>query len=234
MSHQRVRMTDLDSQAKRLDNAAQNEAPEAERISGSDAAPGLNARQNAVLRMQQTQGNAAVRRMLVQRAAGTDLENGGPLDDQISSQINSARGSGQTLDTQVADKMGGAMGTDFSDVHVHTDAKSDTLNRQVGAKAFTTGQDIFFSEGTYNPSSGSGQQLLAHELTHVVQQGNSSPSGPLELGPASDSYESEADSVSQTVARMTDDSAVQRDCEDCGDEVQRASTPEDDELAAQA
>jgi hypothetical protein len=64
-----------------------------------------------------------------------------------------------------------SFGTDFSRVRVHTSSQSDTLNRQLQARAFTTGSDIFFRSGEYKPTSGAGQQLLAHELTHVVQQG---------------------------------------------------------------
>jgi Domain of unknown function (DUF4157) len=66
--------------------------------------------------------------------------------------------------------MGQAMGTDFSRVRVHTDGQSDRLNRSIQAKAFTTGQDVFFRQGAYNPGSRGGQELIAHELTHVVQQ----------------------------------------------------------------
>lgn len=61
---------------------------------------------------------------------------------------------------------------DFSGVKVHTDGQSDQLNQSIQARAFTTGQDVFFGQGEYNPGSRGGQELLAHELTHVVQQNN--------------------------------------------------------------
>jgi hypothetical protein len=61
-------------------------------------------------------------------------------------------------------------GVDFSQVKVHNDAVSDQLNQSIQARAFTTGQDVFFRGGEYNPGSRGGQELLAHELTHVVQQ----------------------------------------------------------------
>ncbi|WP_199321095.1 eCIS core domain-containing protein, partial [Aphanizomenon flos-aquae] len=57
-----------------------------------------------------------------------------------------------------------------SGVKVHTDGESDQLNKSLNSRAFATGQDIFFSQGAYNPGSRDGQELLAHELTHVVQQ----------------------------------------------------------------
>ncbi|MHC5750143.1 eCIS core domain-containing protein [Nostoc sp. JL23] len=59
-----------------------------------------------------------------------------------------------------------AFGADFSGVKVHTNGQSDQLNRSIQARAFTTGQDVFFREGEYNPGSQGGQELL----THVVQQ----------------------------------------------------------------
>ena len=55
-------------------------------------------------------------------------------------------------------------------MRVHTGPRADSLNHTLQAKAFTTGQDIFFRQGAYNPASSGGQELLAHELTHVVQQ----------------------------------------------------------------
>lgn len=66
-----------------------------------------------------------------------------------------------------------AFGADFSGVKVHTDTQADQLNQSIQAKAFTIGQDVFFRSGTYEPGSHGGQELLAHELTHVVQQSGS-------------------------------------------------------------
>jgi len=67
-------------------------------------------------------------------------------------------------------------GADFGGVRVHADAEAHQLNQDLSARAFTTGQDIFFKQGEYSPSSAGGQALLAHELTHVLQQGGT-PSG---------------------------------------------------------
>ncbi|NTW21867.1 MAG: DUF4157 domain-containing protein, partial [Nostocales cyanobacterium W4_Combined_metabat2_030] len=63
-----------------------------------------------------------------------------------------------------------AFDANFSRVKVHTDGESDQLNKSLNSRAFATGQDIFFSQGAYNPGSRDGQELLAHELTHIVQQ----------------------------------------------------------------
>ncbi|KAM3107274.1 eCIS core domain-containing protein [Phormidesmis sp. 146-33] len=84
--------------------------------------------------------------------------------------IQGARGSGQPLSASVREPMQRAFGADFSRVRVHANDQSDQLNRSIQAKAFTTGQDVFFREGAYQPGNRGGQELIAHELTHVVQQ----------------------------------------------------------------
>jgi hypothetical protein len=95
---------------------------------------------------------------------------GGEASTDLDTAINNARGGGQPLDAGLQQSMGQAMGADFSGVRVHTDAQSDQLNQSIQAKAFTTGQDVFFRQGAYEPGSRGGQELIAHELTHVVQQ----------------------------------------------------------------
>ncbi len=90
--------------------------------------------------------------------------------DNLEARIENARGNGQHLSDSVRGPMDKAFGVDFSSVNVHTDAEADKFNRELNARAFTTGQDIFFRQGEYNPRSGDGQKLIAHELTHVVQQ----------------------------------------------------------------
>jgi hypothetical protein len=102
---------------------------------------------------------------------GQSAENEGlSVSNDLETRINSARGGGQLLADNVKTKMEGAFGNDFSGVLVHTDSEADTLNQHLSAKAFTTGKDIFFRDGEYSPSSDSGKKLIAHELTHVVQQ----------------------------------------------------------------
>ena len=118
------------------------------------------------LAAQRRVGNEATQ-ALVQRRSGVGME-GGDLDATLAHQIQSARGGGTSLDGRLGTRMSTALGTDFSAVRVHHDAQSDTLNRSLNAKAFTLGNDIFFSHGAYQPGSSGGQQLIAHELTHVV------------------------------------------------------------------
>jgi Domain of unknown function (DUF4157) len=91
----------------------------------------------------------------------------------IESSINQARGGGQGLSASIRQPMEQAFGTDFGNVRVHTDDRANQLNRSINAQAFTTRSDIFFGQGKYDPGSKNGQELIAHELTHVVQQGGS-------------------------------------------------------------
>ncbi|MGP1375277.1 MAG: eCIS core domain-containing protein [Almyronema sp.] len=91
----------------------------------------------------------------------------------LESSIQASRGQGQPLDNGLRGSMEQAFGADFSGVRVHTDAQSDQLNQSIQARAFTTGQDVFFRQGAYNPGDRGGQELIAHELTHVVQQNGS-------------------------------------------------------------
>lgn len=74
-------------------------------------------------------------------------------------------------------------GADFSSVRVHTDTAAQTASRQINAKAFTHGTGIAFASGAYQPESAEGQRLLAHELTHTIQQGAASQDGEVQRQP---------------------------------------------------
>ena len=95
---------------------------------------------------------------------------GGDLDADTDARIRNATGKGNALDPTLRRSMEDGFGADFSNVRVHNDGTSHELNDRIQAKAFTTGNDIFFGSGGYDPTSRSGQELVAHELTHVVQQ----------------------------------------------------------------
>jgi hypothetical protein len=97
------------------------------------------------------------------------------MEGGIETAIQRAQEHGQPLSMGVRQPLENAFGIDFGTVRIHTDVESDRLNRSLQAHAFTTGQDIFFRQGIYNPSSRSGKHLLAHELTHVVQQAGETP-----------------------------------------------------------
>lgn len=171
-----------------------------------------------ILTLQHHLGNAAVQRLLAQRSGG---DNAFDLDDATAGRINSARGRGQSLDASMQKKMGESMGADFSSVRVHTGGEAHQLNEQLNAKAFTTGNDIFFRSGAYSPQSSGGQELLAHELTHVVQQSAGEVGGggsTMRVNAPGDQFEQEADSVAKTVTSTASAPPVQR------------QMPEEDEL----
>lgn len=104
----------------------------------------------------------------LQRQIGLE---GGEVEADVEQSIQSTRGQGRALPDDVRASMESSLSSDFSGVKVHTGSESDTLNRELGSRAFTTGSDIFIRHQDYSPSSSKGQELLAHELTHVVQQG---------------------------------------------------------------
>jgi len=110
-----------------------------------------------------------MKRADIQRADG--MEGAFEIGGDLESQIQSKKGSGETLSGESQNFFESRFGYDFSGVKVHTDAQSDNLNRSLSARAFTAGSDIFFRQGEYNPGTKGGQELMAHELTHVVQQG---------------------------------------------------------------
>jgi len=109
------------------------------------------------------------------QAKGDPMLAGGELSGDVESSVQRAKSGGQPMSDNIRGPMEQAFNVDFSGVKVHTDSQADTLNRSLSARAFTSGQDVFFRQGEYNPSISGGQELLAHELTHVVQQGGSSP-----------------------------------------------------------
>jgi hypothetical protein len=128
---------------------------------------------------------------------------GGALAPAVSSRIAAASHGGSPLPAPVNQSMSDRFGRDFSGVRIHSNSTADSLSRQLGAEAFTTGSNIFFAAGRYNPYTTPGQRLLAHELTHVVQQGDSAGSvqTKLELGAPDTAAEREADRVAEQVMR---------------------------------
>ncbi|HPH97413.1 MAG TPA: DUF4157 domain-containing protein [Anaerolineaceae bacterium] len=102
------------------------------------------------------------------------------VGDDVQQRINASRGGGQPLSANVRDFMEPRFGADFSQVRLHNSPQSTQLNRSIQAKAFTLGSDIFLDQNYYSHGTQDGMRLLAHELTHVVQQGGakSSPMQP--------------------------------------------------------
>jgi hypothetical protein len=113
------------------------------------------------------------------------------------------RSPGQPLDEDTQSHFTAKFRQDFSRVRVHTDEQAAESARAVGALAYTVGNNVVFGAGRYSPANSSGRRLLAHELTHVVQQQHESVPSPkyrLEIGPSQDRFEREADQLADRMA----------------------------------
>jgi hypothetical protein len=88
----------------------------------------------------------------------------------VKKKIQSSLGSGVNMSEQLNADISGNFGADFSQVKIHNDAEAVNLTRELNANAFTVGSDIYFNSGKYAPQTMPGKQLLAHELTHTLQQ----------------------------------------------------------------
>lgn len=102
-------------------------------------------------------------------AGGDEMADEAKLN-AIEQKINAKRGSGRPLEPHLMSQMNDSFGYDFSEVKIHADKEAAELCASLNAQAFAIGNDVFFNEGKYDPESDSGRELLAHELTHVVQQ----------------------------------------------------------------
>lgn len=131
---------------------------------------------NTNVQVDGAEGSApAISRMTASSAQRVDMggDPGGAFEagEGIQEQLNASRGSGSPLPDELRRKFEPAFGADFGGVRVHTGGNSANMSNAIQAKAFTNGSDIHFNQGVYDPNSSAGQRLLAHELTHVVQQG---------------------------------------------------------------
>ena len=89
---------------------------------------------------------------------------------RVNHGIENSAGKGAVLPTKTLKEMNSSFGTDFRNVRIHNDNEAAGMNKDLQAQAFTHGNDIYFNSGKYDPETASGKFLLAHELTHVVQQ----------------------------------------------------------------
>ena len=113
----------------------------------------------------ETEGDQVIQR--VEKPPARSQINAPP---EIESQIAAAKTSGQPLDNNTRQQLESAFGSDFSRVRIHNDENAKDLNHALQARAFTHQETIWFREGEYNPNTQEGIKLLAHELTHVLQQ----------------------------------------------------------------
>jgi hypothetical protein len=146
---------------------------------------------NRLLELQRTLGNQAVLRMVGGRGSVSQV-----VDKTLQS-------PGEPLDESVRSPLESSLGQDFSGVRIHTDAHAAASAEAVSARAYTVGNQIAFAAGEYDPHSVEGRKLLAHELTHVVQQSGDQTAGAAEnlrVSESADPAETEAHSVSDRVA----------------------------------
>ncbi len=148
----------------------------------------------ALLHLQRAAGNASVASFLGEERE----EQSSPVKDVVRS------GGGSPLDKDTRQSMESGFGHDFSDVRVHTDARAGESAKAVNAQAYTVGSDIVFQPGKYAPETHEGKHMLAHELTHVVQQrsgpvsGTPAPGG-IQISDPSDSFEQQAEHTATQV-----------------------------------
>lgn len=161
----------------------------------------------SLLQLQRRHGNQFVGQVLRQSAAGEHEDAG---MGAIERSIDGARGGGQAMDHSTRSRMEGAFGANFSNVRIHDDARADGLSQSLAARAFTTGQDVFFRQGEYSPGTTAGRELLAHELTHVVQQNGDGIRRKMTVSQPGDPHEVEADEMARAVIAQEHAPAVQR------------------------
>jgi hypothetical protein len=101
------------------------------------------------------------------------------VDEKFSEQLNANKGQGEPLQPKLRNDFEAKFGCNFSGVRIHTGAHADALSCSIHARAFTTGSDIYFRQGEYQPKTTMGQRIIAHELTHVLQQGCSEKRQPV-------------------------------------------------------
>lgn len=148
---------------------------------------------HGMLRLQRIVGNGAV-----QRVAESD-------ENPVSTVLG--KGGGMPLGGPVREDMESRFGTDFGDVRVHNGEDAHASAKAVNAHAYTVGSNIVFQRGTYDPASPSGRTMLAHELTHVVQQRSGPVDGTatgtgIKVSDPGDRFEREAAANAERIVAM--------------------------------
>ncbi len=156
---------EADSVADRVINNAGNS-------SISESSPGIQRKCAACEEEEKVQRKHLNITPIIQKSGN---EGGGVANDAISIQIAASKGGGTPMGESTKSFMENRFGNDFSGIRIHTDSNAIQLSQNLDAQAFTVGNDVFFNQGKYSPDSDSGKHLLAHELTHTVQQNGGMP-----------------------------------------------------------
>jgi len=177
-----------------------------------------NARQKAriVNQLQQHYGNTHVQKVVKRLQASAQSEPEEESLEKTVQNLQQQKGSGHPIEGETRKAMEQSLGYDFGQVRVHTDAAAHKAAGELNAKAFTMGTDVFLSQKqSGNLSSSEGRGLLAHELTHVVQQSQGNltlPGSKVKMGQVGDLYEREADVIAEEVVRG--EQRIQRQAEE--------------------
>jgi hypothetical protein len=155
---------------------------------------------SALQRLSSGVGNRGFGQLIARMRDGEGILPTGLVHPGVESAIAAAHGGGRPLDARLSRSLEPSLGESLGDVRVHTGAGAAALARAVSARAFTVGNDIFFGSGEYRPGSSEGKQLIAHEVTHTIQQRGAPAGGPLAVSQPGDALEREAEAVARDVA----------------------------------
>lgn len=144
--------------------------------------------------------NHALARALDPGVRAGGVEPDGTVTPDVQRRIEARAGGGGALDSATRGWADGLLGGGAHHVRVHHDASAARLAGAVAARAFTVGNDVFFGAGQYRPHTGDGRRLLAHELTHVVQQRGGPSGGRLRVTEPGDAHEREAERVADDLS----------------------------------
>ncbi|MEM7086710.1 MAG: DUF4157 domain-containing protein [Bacteroidota bacterium] len=160
-----------DSKAKALANSMVEKAKEKEEATSEKTeCPQCQQEEQISKKEIQQDGTAIMRKPAIQSNGAIPKENEDKNNLELESQLKSTKGKGQPLEKNTKAEMESGFGASFENVRVHNDATAVQMNEQLGARAFANGSDIYFNKNEYNTSSQSGKKLIAHELTHTIQQ----------------------------------------------------------------
>jgi len=152
-------------------------------------------------------GNRIIRRLIQAESLAGDSSEFSPAHPPVSDLLNEVVGSpGQSLDAETRSFMESRLGYDFGQVRLHIDSKAAESAAAINAKAYTIGDNIAFGAGQYSPGTVEGRRLLAHELTHILQQASGPVAGSsrldesISISEPADPSEKEAEEVSALVS----------------------------------
>jgi hypothetical protein len=203
----------LRPKSARLDSRPTAQLLQAAATGRSDVLDGAS-----ILGLQRAVGNSGVGAMLEEERS--------PVHDVVNS------GGGSPLPAEVQEEMQGRLGHDFSDVRVHNDSRAHESAQSVNAHAYTVGSNVVFQRDKYDPASTEGKTMLAHELTHVVQQRSgpvdgTAAGGGIKVSDPSDRFEREASANADRVMSAPAPASAQLSAS--GPAVQREEAPEEEE-----